>query len=93
MLKALFIGLIRGYKFFLSPWLGQNCRFTPTCSSYAIEAIERFGAVTGSRMAVCRLGRCHPWCQGGYDPVATSDTKIVEKNTDNGESHRRCHLD
>ena len=61
--------LIRGYRFFLSPWLGSACRFEPTCSAYALEALERHGAAAGTYLAACRLGRCHPWCQGGHDPV------------------------
>lgn len=61
--------LIHAYRLLLSPFLGQHCRFTPSCSCYAIEAIERHGAVRGAWLAVRRLGRCHPWCQGGYDPV------------------------
>ena len=69
MLKALLIYPIRAYKFLLSPWLGNSCRFTPSCSSYAIEAIETWGALKGFKLAVLRLGRCHPWCQGGFDPV------------------------
>ena len=69
MIKTLLIAPIRFYKFFLSPWVGQHCRFTPTCSSYAIEAIESQGAVRGSYLAVKRLCRCHPWAAGGHDPV------------------------
>jgi len=63
------IALIRGYRYFLSPWLGSACRFEPTCSAYALEALERHGAGVGSYLAVRRLGRCQPWCQGGRDPV------------------------
>jgi putative membrane protein insertion efficiency factor len=61
--------LLRGYRILLSPWLGNQCRFAPTCSVYAMEAIARFGAVRGGLMAVRRLGRCHPWHAGGWDPV------------------------
>lgn len=69
MIKALLIAPIRFYKFFLSPWVGQSCRFTPTCSSYAIEAIETQGALRGTYLATKRLCRCHPWAAGGQDPV------------------------
>ena len=93
MLKALLIYPIRAYKFLLSPWLGNSCRFTPSCSSYAIEAIETWGALKGFGLALSRLGRCHPWCQGGFDPVPAQPSKIVLKNTDCEEPTHRCHLD
>lgn len=62
-------GLVRAYRFFLSPWLGSACRFTPTCSAYSLKALERHGAVGGSVLTTWRLLRCHPWCAGGHDPV------------------------
>ena len=60
---------VRGYRFFLSPWLGSACRFEPTCSRYALDALDRHGAGWGSYLAVRRVVRCHPWCDGGHDPV------------------------
>jgi putative membrane protein insertion efficiency factor len=63
------IAFIRLYQMTLSPLLGQNCRFTPSCSRYAIEAIERHGAVRGFGYAVRRILRCQPFCEGGHDPV------------------------
>jgi putative membrane protein insertion efficiency factor len=63
------VGLVKGYRFFLSPWLGSSCRFEPTCSAYALRALEHHGAAVGSCLTVNRLLRCHPWCAGGHDPV------------------------
>jgi putative membrane protein insertion efficiency factor len=68
-MRPLLIGLITCYRWFVSPLLGPNCRFYPSCSSYALEAIERHGALRGSWLAVRRIGRCHPWNPGGVDPV------------------------
>jgi len=63
------IAAIRAYQLMLSPWLGRDCRYWPTCSHYAIEAIERFGPLRGAALAARRIGRCHPWGGSGYDPV------------------------
>jgi hypothetical protein len=62
-------GVIRGYQLLLSPVLGNNCRFEPSCSHYAVEAIDRHGPWRGSALAARRILRCHPWHSGGYDPV------------------------
>lgn len=70
-------GLLRSYKFAISPWLPASCRYVPTCSEYAMEAVERYGALRGSWMALCRLLRCHPFVRGGYDPV-TRDVHFHE---------------
>ena len=67
--QAALIGAVRAYRFALSPWLGSACRFTPTCSAYALEALETHGAGLGVALSVGRIGRCHPWCAGGFDPV------------------------
>jgi putative membrane protein insertion efficiency factor len=67
--RDLLIGLVRGYRLLLSPWLGSACRFEPTCSVYALEALERHGAVHGGWLTTRRLARCHPFCAGGHDPV------------------------
>jgi len=64
-----FIGLIKVYQFTLSPFLGRQCRFIPTCSQYSIEAIEKHGALKGSWLAIKRILRCNPWGGSGYDPV------------------------
>lgn len=68
-MRAVLLSIIRAYRFLLSPWVGNHCRFHPTCSCYAITAIERFGAGRGAYLAVRRLLKCHPLHQGGYDPV------------------------
>jgi putative membrane protein insertion efficiency factor len=62
------IGLVRLYKFFLSPLIGQHCRFHPTCSTYFIESVKKYGAMRGSIRGVLRILRCHPFHPGGYDP-------------------------
>src|SRR6266853_6291622 len=67
--KTLLLTLLRGYKAMLSPFLLPACRYVPTCSDYAVEAIERYGAFRGSAIAMWRLLRCHPFVRGGYDPV------------------------
>ncbi|WP_156276241.1 membrane protein insertion efficiency factor YidD [Neomoorella glycerini] len=69
MIKRSVILFIRLYQIFISPILGKNCRFYPTCSQYTLEAISRYGVFRGGILAVKRLGRCHPWQPGGYDPV------------------------
>ena len=68
-MARLLMALVRAYRLLLSPWLGSSCRFEPTCSVYALQALERFGATKGSYLMLARIGRCHPWCVGGLDPV------------------------
>jgi putative membrane protein insertion efficiency factor len=68
-MSKILIGLIKCYQWCLSPFIGNSCRFFPSCSNYAIEAIEKHGALKGGYLSVKRLGRCHPWCEGGHDPV------------------------
>ena len=68
-MKSVLIAIVKGYRLVLSPWLGSACRFTPTCSVYSLQALERHGAAGGTYLTLARLGRCHPWCQGGPDPV------------------------
>ncbi|MFT3668075.1 MAG: membrane protein insertion efficiency factor YidD [Pseudoxanthomonas sp.] len=72
MLSRLLILLLKGYKRFISPLLGPRCRFVPSCSEYAMEAIGRFGPLKGSWLAVRRIARCHPLHPGGHDPVPSS---------------------
>jgi len=63
------IGMIRVYQRAISPWLGAHCRFQPTCSQYAIEALRKRGVIVGAALAVWRVLRCNPFCKAGYDPV------------------------
>lgn len=74
-MRAVLIALIRIYQLFVSPLLGNHCRFYPSCSQYAREAIERHGAWRGSWLAIRRLSRCHPWHPGGVDPVPEPSPK------------------
>jgi len=74
------IQIVRLYRLAISPWLGANCRFDPTCSSYAIEALQTHGLFKGAWLAAKRIGRCHPWGGSGYDPVP-------KNNRDDDESH------
>lgn len=69
---AVFTTVIRGYRLLLSPWLGSACRFEPTCSAYALQALEQHGAWRGTALAGWRILRCHPGCAGGCDPVPPS---------------------
>ena len=73
--SRLALGLIRAYQLLLSPWLGNRCRYVPSCSAYATEAIERFGALRGGWLAARRIGRCHPWGGSGFDPVPACDAR------------------
>ena len=68
-MRHLLIGLLRAYRATISPLYGQVCRYHPSCSAYALEAVSRHGALRGTVLSVRRLGRCHPWAAGGYDPV------------------------
>jgi putative membrane protein insertion efficiency factor len=68
-MQKVLITLIRFYQYSFRPLLGMQCRFAPSCSCYAIEALERHGAARGTALALRRIGRCHPWNPGGFDPV------------------------
>ncbi|MDG1098891.1 MAG: membrane protein insertion efficiency factor YidD [Bacteroidia bacterium] len=69
MLKLLFIGIIKGYQYLLSPLFPSSCRFTPTCSQYGIEALKKHGLWKGLKLTLKRISKCHPWGDDGYDPV------------------------
>lgn len=68
-MKIIAIGLIRFYQLFISPLFPPHCRFYPTCSQYALEAVKKYGAMRGGMMAIKRISKCHPFHKGGYDPV------------------------
>ncbi|MBC7415340.1 MAG: membrane protein insertion efficiency factor YidD [Herminiimonas sp.] len=87
-MKPLLLLLVRAYQLTVSPYLGQNCRFYPTCSNYASQAIRTHGALAGSALAARRLCKCHPWHVGGVDlvPVAT----VAKEATDSSAAVRGC---
>lgn len=72
------LGLVALYRIAISPWLGANCRFEPSCSEYAMQALRVHGAFRGSWLAARRIGRCHPWGGSGYDPVPEKEQDPVE---------------
>ncbi|OGO76792.1 MAG: membrane protein insertion efficiency factor YidD [Clostridiales bacterium GWB2_37_7] len=74
-MKKILIFLIRLYQVFISPLLGGNCRFAPTCSHYAIQAINKHGVIVGIKLAAIRISKCHPFNPGGYDPVPDLEKK------------------
>lgn len=74
-MKTLLLLLLRAYQLGISPFLGQKCRFFPTCSNYAVEAIQKYGALKGCALATRRLCKCHPWHPGGFDPVPENSSK------------------
>jgi len=76
-MKTVALSMLRLYKRWISPSLAPSCRYVPTCSEYAMEAIERYGVVRGSAMGAWRILRCHPFVKGGYDPVVKQQAKMV----------------
>lgn len=87
-MRAFLIGAIRAYRLLLSPWLGNACRFEPTCSQYAIDALQRHGVLAGSLLSAARLARCHPWCEGGCDPVpARPFSRLLQSRASPGHPH------
>ena len=79
MMQRLLMGLVRGYRLLLSPWLGSGCRFEPTCSMYSLQALEKHGAGWGSYLTLARLVRCHPWCAGGHDPIPEEAPRLFSR--------------
>jgi uncharacterized protein len=70
--QRLLILIVQAYRYLLKPWLGNACRFEPTCSAYTLQALREQGAVKGAALGAWRLARCHPWCQGGHGPVPST---------------------
>ncbi|MBK7315095.1 membrane protein insertion efficiency factor YidD [Candidatus Aalborgicola defluviihabitans] len=79
MMQTLLIGGVKAYRMFLSPWLGSSCRFEPTCSVYSLQALQAHGAAGGSYLTVRRIARCHPWCDGGLDPVPAESPRLFTR--------------
>jgi len=79
-MKFILIQLLKGYKYFISPLLGNRCRFYPSCSEYMMTAIQRFGVIKGMGMGIKRLGRCHPGCEGGIDHVPKKESQCDHKH-------------
>lgn len=100
-MKRVLIALIGGYKRWLSPWLPPMCRFQPTCSTYAIAALQRHGTLKGSWLAVRRILRCHPGHPGGYDPVPpvlwtvdqTDMAELIRPSTESPEAEEEASLE
>lgn len=88
--KSVIIRMIKGYQYFLSPFFGQHCRFHPSCSNYAIGAIESHGILRGGTLALRRLGRCHPLSAGGFDPVPVASSTDRAAMNEHGEKEFRC---
>lgn len=77
--RRLLIGVVQGYRYLLKPWLGNVCRFEPSCSAYALQSLQQHGAAAGSYLMVARILRCHPWCDGGCDPVPAAPPALFTR--------------
>lgn len=77
--QALLIGLVKSYRLLFKPWLGNACRFEPTCSAYTLQALQQHGAAAGAYLGAARLARCHPWCDGGLDPVPDRPPRLFTR--------------
>jgi len=82
--------VVRGYRLMLSPWLGNACRFEPTCSRYSLAALEKHGALAGSYLTVHRILRCQPWCDGGHDPVPDNPPRLFTRLVSSPSVARSC---
>ena len=75
-MRRILSALVRAYRTFLSPSLGSSCRFEPSCSLYSLQALDQHGAAMGTYLTLARLARCHPWCDGGLDPVPSASPRL-----------------
>src|SRR5207244_12402248 len=94
--RASVLQLLRGYKWLISPMLPPACRYVPSCSEYAMEAVDRHGVVRGGGMAIRRVLRCHPFAKGGYDAVTKVDIaelRVAERPRTAGPAHASCNCE
>ena len=77
--RHVLIGGVQAYRLLLKAWIGNGCRFEPSCSAYALTALDRHGAAAGSYLTIARLARCHPWCDGGHDAVPTAPPLLFSR--------------
>ncbi len=89
--RRLLIGLVQAYRLLLKAWIGNDCRFEPSCSAYALQALERHGAAVGSYLAAARIARCHPWCAGGHDPVPAAAPALFSRLGLGARATRAAH--
>jgi putative membrane protein insertion efficiency factor len=79
-MKQILVFLVRGYQIMISPYFPSSCRYQPTCSHYAIDALQKHGAIKGTWLSTKRILRCHPWAEGGLDPVPTAKSNSNTRN-------------